>query len=190
MLPTSRRAWLFLILIITLCLLVGAAITTVLSDAINRGPSLRVLAQEDAGEVAMRDGRLSIYTEVDHTHYCDGQTTHWLFTEILHNDKKVRMWVPVQDGPIPYVELGIQASVLSVPLPPGLWPGDWYWIADRVEYCGFFGNRFPQHYQSEPTKVDVERLRASPDVPVTAVQQDGKVITRSRSPVPLVTVPK
>ncbi len=181
--PPTVHQWVRLGVVILICLFVGSAATAILMELANRDTALRIIAQDDAGQVAMRDGRLAIYTKVDRSRACRAETSHWLFTMVPYGDAgPVRLWVPIaEDGPIPTPQLGVTSYVLSVPLPPGLWPSEWFWIADRIEYCGLFGWLFPRRYESQPLLIDIERTRASPDVPVTA-EHDGKTTVRSRSP--------
>lgn len=183
MMHRTLRGWLLIVSVVLGCLFVGSVGTVTALELLSRDPGLQILAQDDAGQVAMRDGRLLIYTKVNRTRNCRSETSHWLFTVVEHGDETVRLWVPLAgDAPVPVTELGITSSILSVPLPPGLWPAKWFWLAHRTDYCGFTGWLFPRRAESDPLPLDIERARPSPNVPVTAEQRDGKTIVRSRSP--------
>jgi hypothetical protein len=184
--PMTRRPgsrWLFAAAMILAGLFLGAAVATLAVTLAQREPALHVLAQSDAGQVAQNDGRILIYTRIDRTRSCPVETTHWLFTQVNHGGDLVRTYVPIaEDGPVPIRELGLSSYVLSVPLPPGLWPAEWYWLESRAETCGPLGWLFPIYSQSEPLLVNIERARAIANVPVTA-EREGKTTIRSRSPI-------
>lgn len=180
--PMPIRRWIILTLLISGCVMLSSLATAVVLSLVDRGTSIRILAQDDAGQVAMRDGRLSIYTKVDRQRACHSETSYWLFSMVDHGAERVRLWVPIAGyGPLPIADLGVTSYVLSVPLPSGLWPSQWFWITDRVEYCGLLGWMFPRRYESPPLEIDIERARAAPDLPVLG-EHNGKTVVRSRSP--------
>lgn len=182
MIHRTVRGWLLIFSVVAACVAVGSAGTVVALELLSRDSGLQVIAQDDAGQVAMGDGRLSIYTRVNRTRHCRSETSHWLFTNVEHGTETVRLWVPIpEDEQVPVTGLGITSSILSVPLPSGLWPAKWFWVAYRVDYCGFTGWLFPTRAESDPLPIDIERARAAPNVPVTA-DVAGKTIIRSRSP--------
>jgi len=181
--PLKSRWWLAGIMILT-GLLLGIVLAGLALTLAERNPALHVLAQADAGQVAQHDGRLLIYTRIDRTRSCQSETTHWLFTNVKHGDEMVRAYIPIaEDGPVPIKELGQTSYVLSVPLPPGLWPAEWFWLESRTEKCGPLGWLLPIYSQSEPLRIDIERTRAIANVPVTS-EREGKTTVRSRSPLP------
>jgi len=175
--------WTRTIVIILSCIAASSLLTGVAFQLADREPALQIIALDDAGEVALRDGRLSIYTKIARTRSCRAETSHWLYTVVEHGPvDHVRLWVPIAGGgPIPAGDIGELSYVLSVPLPPGLWPGKWFWVSDRIEYCGLFGTWFPRRFETPPLPIDIERTRASPEVPVTS-ERGGKTTVRSRSP--------
>lgn len=191
MIHRTVKGWLLIVSVVATCLLAGSVLTIVGTELLNRDSGLHLIAQDDAGEVAMRDGRLSIYTKVNRTRHCRSETSHWLFTNVEHGTETVRLWVPIPESEsVPITELGITSSILSVPLPSGLWPAQWFWVAYRIDYCGFTGALFPSRAESDPLPIDIERARPALNVPVTA-ELAGRTIIRSRSPLapPPVTKP-
>ena len=182
MIHRTLRNWALIVSVIVGCVAFGSAATFLALDVLNRDAGLKVIAQDDAGEIAMRDGRLSIYTKVNRTRYCRTETSHWLFTNVEHGSETVRLWVPIpEDEPVPVTELGVTSSILSVPLPSGLWPAQWFWVAHRVDYCGLTGWLFPHRAESDPLPIDIERARPALNVPVTS-ERGGKTSILSRSP--------
>lgn len=184
--PVTRRMksrWPFAGIMILAGLLLGIVFATLILTLAERTPALHILAQDDAGQVAQNDGRVFIYTRVDRTRSCPVETTHWLFTNVKHGEETVRTYIPIaEDGPVPIHKLGLTSYVLSVPLPSGLWPADWYWLESRAETCGPLGWLFPIYSQSEPLPINIERTRAVAGVPVTS-EREGKTTMRSRSPI-------
>ncbi len=181
--PRSARSWAFVAALVTGGLILGAAIAATILTVAERSPALKILAQADAGQVAQNDGRILIYARIDRVRSCKAEVTHWLFTLIDHDGERVRAYVPIsEDGPVPLRDIGQASYVLSVPLPPGLWPGEWYWLESRAERCGALGWMFPIYSESEPLRIDIERTRAVAGVPVTS-QREGKKTVRSLSPI-------
>lgn len=179
--PTLRGRVLTLGMIVG-SLVLGVFLALVILTLSERAPAMHVLAQSDAGQAAANDGRLLVYMKVNRVRWCKVEATHRLFTMIKHDSDDVPVYVPiVEDGAAPVNHLGVTSYVLSVPLPAGLWPSDWYWLESRIEYCGWLGWLFPIYSESAPLPINIERARAIPNVPVTA-ERDGKTIVRSRSP--------
>jgi hypothetical protein len=148
---TRRSRWPFAALMILSGLMLGIVIATLVLVLVERSPALHILAHADAGQVAQHDGRILIYAHIDQARYCQSETTHWLFTNIKHGDETVRAYIPIsEDGPVPIRELGQTSYVLSVPLPPGLWPAEWFWLESSTEKCGPLGWLLPIYSQSEP----------------------------------------
>jgi hypothetical protein len=178
----SPRGLRYTVGMILVGLIAGSIVAAIALAVAERSPALRILAQEDAGAVAQNDGRILIFSKINRNRSCVIETTHWLFTLVDHAGETVRAYVPIaEDGPVPVHALGRTDYVLTVPLPPGLWPGKWYWLESRTEMCGPFGSLWPIYSESAPLALDIERSRAIADVPVTALQ-DGATTTRSRSP--------
>jgi hypothetical protein len=179
----TRSRWPFAALMVLCGLILGAVVATLALILAEHNPALNILAQADAGQVAQNDGRILIYTRIDRVRSCKIETTHWLFSYVDHDGERVRAYVPIaEDGPVPLRDLGQTSYVLSVPLPPGLWPAEWYWLESRAEQCGLFGWLFPIYSESEPLRINIERTRAVAGVNVTS-QHDGKSTIRSRSPI-------
>ncbi len=184
------RRWIFTAAMMLGGLAFGSVVTTVVLTLVENRPAIKVLAQADVGQVAAHDGRIFIYSRIERIRSCRIETTHWLFTIVdgANGTDRVRAYVPLpQDGSVPVRGLGIASYVLSVPLPAGLWPAEWFFLESRAEFCGPLGWLFPIYSESEPLALDIEQARAVPDVPVTA-KKDGKTIVRSRSPLPSPTV--
>jgi hypothetical protein len=178
--------------VMAVCAVIGLALGSVVLAALERSPALRILSEEDAGQVAQNDGRILVYTKSDRARSCKLATTHWLFTMVKNGDRGdlVRAYVPIaEDGPVPVTALGVTGYILSVPLPPGLWPAQWYWIEARAETCGILGAIWPIYSESAPLLLNIERNRAIADTPVTALR-NGETTTRSRSPLAGDTVSK
>lgn len=190
---TARpRRRVFVAAVMVACLTVGLVVGTIGLALLERSPALRILAEEDAGHVAQNDGRIFVFTRSERSRACKLATTHWLFTMVKHDDTGdlVRAYVPIaEDGPVPVTALGVTGYILSVPLPPGLWPAQWYWIEARAETCGLLGAFWPIYSESAPLLLNIERNRAIADTPVTALR-NGETTTRSRSPLAGDTVSK
>lgn len=186
----SRRVirWVFAVAMVGGGLVLGALGSTVLMTLAERRPAIQILHQADAGGVAQNDGRILVYSAINRERSCNTETSHWLFTIVNRDGRDVRAYIPIaEDGPVPVQGMGETNYILSVPLPPGLWPAKWYWLESRTDFCGVFGWLLPIYSESTPLQIDIELNRAIVNVPVTT-EHDGKTIVRSRSPVLPLTV--
>lgn len=188
--PRTFAGWLFAIAMVSGGLVAGAIIAGIVITLAERRPAIRILHQADAGRVAQNDGRILVYSAINRERSCNTQASHWLFTVVNRDGHEVRTYIPIaEDGPVPVRGLGETSYILSVPLPPGLWPAKWFWLESRTDFCGLFGWLFPIYSESDPLPIDIELNRAIINVPVTT-ERDGKTVVRSRSPaLPLLPVP-
>lgn len=144
----------------------------------NQGSPVEIIEQQDVGHIVQNDGRLWIHFRVLRTRTCLADASHFLVNEILVDGKPEPVVIPIlQDGPVPFEDLGITAFTLSVPLPSGvvsLKAGTpWRFLTKRVDRCGPFGLLFPHRSQTEPLQINVDQLRAAPGVPVTSAPRPG-----------------
>ena len=167
----------------------GALLVSLGIAIAERGPPTEVLSQSDAGaQVASHDNRIFLYYQVNRTRLCRVETARWLFTMVDHeNDRhqveKVRAMVQLEPGSaVPVSDVGVSSFIISIPLPAGLWPAPWFLLTRSIDYCGPFAWFAPTRRETVPIPIDLERARAVPEVPITAVTPAGKTIIRGRSP--------
>jgi hypothetical protein len=180
MIPRTIRSWVGL----TLTLLTGIALGSLIIEGLQRTPPLQVLDTYDAGDIAAHDGRIFIFQKVLRTRICRTETSRFLYTLVDHGGVKVPSVVQLEaDNGVPFTDVGVASYVLSFKLPEGLWPGEWKFVSKTVDYCSPLDWFAPHRRESQPLPVDIERARAAPSLNVTTTLPGGRTAVRGRSPV-------
>jgi hypothetical protein len=182
MIPRTPRSWFLTIAAWLFGVAIGSVFGALVLVVLERTPPVQILAASDAGEIAAHDGRIFIHYKTIRTRMCNMETTRWLYTFVTQPDgTRIRTNVPVRDSgtTVPAADLGQSEQILSLELPDGLWPGEWFFQTDALDRCGILGDFAPTRRKSDPISIDVERARAVAGVPVVD-QVTGHV--RGRSP--------
>jgi hypothetical protein len=100
---------------------------------------LVVKAAYQLNGVVHRDGRLDLVWTIDRVRDCASQSTRWLWTWVEQDGVRMKQFFPLVSSNAVVTGEGLnQRYVLSLPLPPGVWAGDWFYFARTVEYCPIF----------------------------------------------------
>ena len=145
----------------------GILIGLVLGAALIGTLDLRVPTQiEDIRQVdgvSVRGERLDLLVRMDRPEDCVNVTTRFLWTWTEVDGRRVRMFVPLGSatmGVLPMADKD-RRFVFSVPIPPDLPEGEWFFRSRAVDTCpGLF--HFP-----------VSTARETPDIPVRIVARSA-----------------
>lgn len=152
----------------------GVLIGLVLGAALVGMLDLRVPVQvgdmREVDGITARGGRLDLLVHMDRAEPCVNLTTRFLWTWTEVDGQRMRMFVPLGSASMGVSPLAgkDQRFVLSVPIPPDLPEGEWFYRSRVVDTCpGLF--QFP-----------VSTLRETPDIPVQIVARPVIPSKRSR----------
>ncbi len=110
---------------------------------------------------APRNGHLDIYVDMDRNRDCPSETSRWLWTWVDHNGERIKQFYPLVNTATTLSDLGRnQRFILSIAVPPGIWPGNWFYWSKTVEHCPFL----PSLFRST--------IRESSDIPVHITGED------------------
>lgn len=158
------RSWLRTLV---LGLLGGVLIGLVLGAALVVVLDLRAPVQigdiREVDGVAVRGGRLDLLVRMDRAQDCTNVTTRFLWTWTEVEGQRVRKFVSLGSatmGVLPVMGRD-QRFVLSVPLPPDLPEGEWFYRSRAVDTC-FSLFQLP-----------VSTARETPDIPVRIVARSA-----------------
>ncbi|WP_158746094.1 hypothetical protein [Acidisphaera sp. L21] len=114
-------------------------------------------AQEVDG-VATRNGHIDLYFEFDRTRDCPTDTSRWLWTWVDHNGTRIKQFYPLLNTTTTLTDVGRdQRFILTIPIPPGVWQGQWYYWSKTVDHCSLLAGLFQS------------RIRESNDIPIQIV---------------------
>ena len=122
-------------------LLIGSIFACVL--ILWNGPPSTVIMREERAleETARSNGHLDLYMNLDRVHDCPSETSRWLWTWVEHDGQQIKQFYPLINTTTTLSELGrSQEFILSIPIPPGVWPGEWHYWSKTVEHCPFSRN--------------------------------------------------
>ena len=102
-----------------------------------------------------RNGHLDLYIELDRNRDCPAETSRWLWTWVEHNGERIKQFYPLVNTTTTLSDVGHdQRFILSVPIPQGVWPGQWFYWSKTVEHCSILPSLFTSN------------VRESSDIPV------------------------
>ena len=92
---------------------------------------------------APRNGNLQIYVNLDRNRDCPSETSRWLWTWVDYDGERIKQFYPLLNTTTSLSELGRdQRFILTVPIPQGIAPGQWYYWSKTVEHCSFLPSLF------------------------------------------------
>ena len=94
-------------------------------------------------EDANRAGQINILFDIDRTRDCPSETSRWLWTWVEKGGTRIKQYFPLPSSPTTITGIGYdQRFILSLPVPSGVWAGDWYYWSKTVENCSFLPSFF------------------------------------------------
>ena len=105
--------------------------------------------------VVHQGGHIDLLFDIDRTRNCPSQTSRWLWTWVRHDNDLIRQYFPLSNSNAAITDAGgAHKFVLSLPIPPGVWPGKWFYTSKTIERC--------------PIILGLESLKLlqAPDIPV------------------------
>ena len=109
---------------------------------------------------APRNGHLDLYIDLDRNRDCPAETSRWLWTWVDHNGERIKQFLPLVNSSTSLSDLGHdQHFILSIPIPPGVWPGQWYYWSKTIEHCSLLPSLFRA------------TIRESSDIPVRILDE-------------------
>lgn len=157
---TLRSISLFLLWLLVGSL--GGVVLFVLLTVLDRRPPGQIRQMFDANTITYRDGRLQFYCSVDRTRQCSSDVARWLWTKVKYNGQDVELRMPLDSTPMDPARTGPQTYLLSLPLPDGIWDGQWYYRATSVSTCGVFGWLHPVWSSTGDVPVTIKGTREKP----------------------------
>ena len=105
--------------------------------------------------VVAQGGHLDIVFDIDRLRDCPSETSRWLWTWVDQDGRRMRQFFPLVSTPTAITDAGLdQHFILSVPLPAGIWPGEWFYISRTIEHCPLLPSLFRPY------------IHESPDIPI------------------------
>ena len=90
---------------------------------------------------APRNGHLDLYVDLDRTRDCPSETSRWLWTWVEHDGQRLKQFYPLVNTTTTLSDLGHdQHFILSIPVPPGVWPGEWFYCSKTIEHSPLLPN--------------------------------------------------
>ncbi len=110
----------------------------------------------------VRDGHIDIYVDLDRLRDCPAETSRWLWTWVDYNGIRTKQFFPLASSATTMSDPGRdQHLILSLPLPAGVWAGEWYYWAKTVEHCALV----PSLFRSP--------VRETADIPIRILRGPG-----------------
>ena len=143
-------------------LLLGSASGYALIIWTNRNSPVIVHDEHSVGSATLGSGHIDIFIDLDRVRDCPAETTRWLWTWVTHNGRQIKQFYPLADSATSLSDPGRdQQLILSLPIPVGVKPGQWFFWSKTIEHCSLF----PSLFRSP--------VRESADIPVSIVEDPG-----------------
>ena len=89
------------------------------------------------------NGYIDIYVELDRLRDCPAQTSRWLWTWDDREGQHLKHFFPLANNATTITDAGRdQRFILSIPIPPGVWPGHWFYRSKTIEHCSLLPGLF------------------------------------------------
>ncbi len=99
--------------------------------------------EREVNASTVRDGHIDIYIDLDRLRDCPAETSRWLWTWVDYNGIRTKQFFPLASSATTMSDPGRdQHLILSLPLPAGVWAGEWYYWAKTVEHCALVPSLF------------------------------------------------
>lgn len=169
--PASVIAWLFGLSFGTVF---GLGILIV--ERTGQGVVLTELRETDG--LIVQGGRLNILVGTDKTRDCPTTTARFLWRWVPDPGREgqhVKMHIPLLSPPLSLSPVGSERSILSLPLPSDIQPGDgWYYASKSIRDCSFLP-AFMGIAISQSPNVPLRVLTESEAESANVVAQEGTV---------------
>ncbi len=127
----------------------------------NRSPAVLVHDEHELASTTVSNGHIDFYVDLDHIRDCPTETSRWLWTWTEHKGEQVKLFYPLANSTTTLTDIGQdQRFILSIPIPTGVWPGQWFYWSKSVEHCSLLPNLFRS------------AVRESRDIPVRIIAED------------------
>ena len=124
----------------------------------NRSAPVIVHDEHEIGSPVTLNGHIDLYINLDRIRDCPSETSRWLWTWVENNGDRIKLFYPLANSATTPTDVGLgQRFILSFPIPPGVWPGQWYYWSKTVEHCSIL----PSFFRSP--------IRESSNVPIHIV---------------------
>ena len=138
-----RRVWRHTVLAGLGGLILGSVFGCALIVWSHQGAPVIVHEEREIGGTAVRNGHIDLYVELDRNRYCPSETSRWLWTWAEKEGQRVKQFYPLVNSTTALSGLGDdQHFILSIPVPPGVWAGDWFYLSKTAEHCSFIPSLF------------------------------------------------
>lgn len=120
-----------------------------------QGVPVVITDMHEADGVAARGGMIDLVLKTQRNRFCPSETQRWIWRWIEIDGQKARQFVPlVVTGAAPVA--GDGWVMLSIPVPSGMQPGDWFYRSITVERCSWLPAPFrPGVWQTPDIAVKV-----------------------------------
>ena len=121
----------------------------------NRNDPVVIHEAQEVDGVASRTGHIDLVFGFDRVRDCPSETTRWLWTWTDYHGERIKQFYPLLSTTATMTDIGRnQHFILTIPVPPGVWPGQWFYWSKTIEHCTLF----PSLFQA--------RIRESSDIPI------------------------
>ena len=126
----------------------------------NRSGSVIMHDEHEVGSHAVVNGHIDLYLDLDRVRGCPAETSRWLWTWVENGEDRIKLFYPLTNSATTLTDVGSgQKLILSVPVPRGIWPGQWFYRSKSVEHCSFLQDLFHS------------TVRESRDIPIRIVAE-------------------
>lgn len=126
----------------------------------HHGPPVVIHEEHELDGKAPLRGHIDLYMDLDRLRDCPSETSRWLWTWVDYNGRRVKQFYPLLNTTTTLSDLGHdQSFILSIPIPPGVWPGQWYYWSKTVEHCSLLPGLFRTP------------VRESSDIPINIIDE-------------------
>ena len=138
-----RRVWRQTVFAGLTGLFIGSLFGCALIISTNRNSPVVVHEERGLNAIAVRNGHLDLYIDLDRVRDCPSETSRWLWTWTERDGERIKQFYPLINTTTTLSDIGRdQHFILSIPVPPGIWAGDWFYLSKTFEHCSMLPHFF------------------------------------------------
>ena len=139
----GSRVWRQTVLAGVSGLMLGSIIGCLLIVWSHQGAPVIVHEEHEIDGTALRNGHIDLYVELDRVRDCPSDTSRWLWTWTEKDGQRIKQFYPMVHSTTAPSDLGdAQHFIIRIPVPSGVWAGNWFYFSKTFEHCSLLSGLF------------------------------------------------
>lgn len=157
------RGWIIATTVVCIVVSIFAVFSTIFAIRFydDSAPTIIQMAI-DADTITYKDGNIQMYYKIMHIRRCTPSSSRYLWTYVNYQGRKLPLRIPMQNATASDPKIGTDEFLLSMPMPPGVFDGQWYFRSITSFTCGI-SDFFHTERQTDTGNIPIWIKGVTPD---------------------------